>query len=82
MGVNLRKLFLGEVLDVRLRMPPQRYGQNLLALQQALRNFRLHVPEERVQRCQALVLRSGRTMPLMVKVLQKGLDERRIGIGE
>ena len=39
-------------------MSPQRESQNLLTLEQAVRHFRLHVPEERMQCSQALVLRS------------------------
>ena len=61
-------------------MSPQRNGQDLLALQQPLRHFRLHVAEERVQGREAVVLGTDRRLPIRSQMIEKCLYQRRIDL--
>jgi hypothetical protein len=56
---DLREVLFGEIPDDRARMPPQRDGQDPLALQQVLRYFGLHIAEERVLSGETMVLRGN-----------------------
>src|SRR5208282_1402989 len=79
---DLGEEFLGEVSDALARMSPQRNGEDLLALQQPVRHFGLHIAEERVQSREAMVLRANRDMPVVAQVIQERLDQGRIDVGE
>ena len=82
LGEDLREEFLGEVANASARMSPQRNGEDLLALQQALGHFRLHIAEERVQSREAMVLRADRGMPVVAKVIEERLHQGCIDVGE
>src|SRR5271157_3942614 len=63
-------------------MSPERNGEDLLALQQALRHLRLHIAEERVQSREAMVLGADRDMPVVAQVIQERLDQACVDVLE
>jgi hypothetical protein len=61
---------------------PQRHCHDPLALQHPLWHLRLHVAEERVQHGQPLVQGADRAVPLLRQVIEEGLHEAYVDVGQ
>ena len=79
---NLRKVLFAEIPDTGTRLSPQRNGEDLLALQQALGHFRLYVAEECVQGRKTVILRADRNVPIIGQMIEERLHKGYVDLRE